>query len=168
MISKRVQGFTESVIREMTRINNQHNGINLAQGMPNFPPVKEIIEAAHRAIELALANAEGLPHHLIGDQLSPAERAFMASPRFLRGFDNDSGMTMLRIGSMKAVSDLGSMFAPRKVFTSIEVQGLVLPPAIVARVLWGKGSDDAMRVERVLVKGLKFELNGMALPRLDV
>ena len=51
MISKRVQGFTESVIREMTRINNQHDGINLAQGMPNFPPPKEIIEAAHRAID---------------------------------------------------------------------------------------------------------------------
>jgi aminotransferase len=51
VISKRVQGFTESVIREMTRINNQHNGINLAQGMPNFPPPKEIIEAAHSAID---------------------------------------------------------------------------------------------------------------------
>src|SRR5882672_1384503 len=47
----RKQGFTESVIREMTRINNQHDGINLAQGMPNFPPPKEIIEAAHRAID---------------------------------------------------------------------------------------------------------------------
>jgi aspartate/methionine/tyrosine aminotransferase len=51
VISKRVQGFTESVIREMTRVNNQHDGINLAQGMPNFPPPKEIIEAAHRAID---------------------------------------------------------------------------------------------------------------------
>jgi aminotransferase len=51
VISKRVQGFTESVIREMTRINNQHDGINLAQGMPNFPPPKEIIDAAHRAID---------------------------------------------------------------------------------------------------------------------
>jgi aspartate/methionine/tyrosine aminotransferase len=51
VISKRVQGFTESVIREMTRINNQHNGINLAQGMPNFPPPKELLEAAHRAID---------------------------------------------------------------------------------------------------------------------
>jgi aspartate/methionine/tyrosine aminotransferase len=51
MISRRVQGFTESVIREMTRINNQHNGINLAQGMPNFPPPKELLEAAHRAID---------------------------------------------------------------------------------------------------------------------
>ncbi|HEV8441442.1 MAG TPA: aminotransferase class I/II-fold pyridoxal phosphate-dependent enzyme [Methylomirabilota bacterium] len=51
MISKRVQGFTESVIREMTRVNNQYGGINLAQGMPNFPPPRELLEAAHRAIE---------------------------------------------------------------------------------------------------------------------
>ena len=50
-ISRRVQGFTESVIREMTRVNNQYDGINLAQGMPNFPPPRELIEAAHRAID---------------------------------------------------------------------------------------------------------------------
>jgi aspartate/methionine/tyrosine aminotransferase len=51
MISKRVQGFTESVIREMTRINDQHGGINLAQGMPNFRPPQVLIDAAHRALE---------------------------------------------------------------------------------------------------------------------
>src|SRR4026209_1348532 len=51
MISKRVQGFTESVIREMTRVNNQYDGINLAQGMPNFPPPRELGEAAHRALD---------------------------------------------------------------------------------------------------------------------
>jgi aminotransferase len=50
-MSERVQGFTESVIREMTRVVNQHGGVNLAQGMPNFPPPKEILDAAHRAID---------------------------------------------------------------------------------------------------------------------
>src|SRR5512144_1944714 len=50
-ISRRVQGFTESVIREMTRVNNQYDGINLAQGMPNFPPPRELLDAAHRAID---------------------------------------------------------------------------------------------------------------------
>ena len=50
-ISQRVQGFTESVIREMTRVVNQYGGVNLAQGMPNFPPPHELIEAAHRAID---------------------------------------------------------------------------------------------------------------------
>ena len=51
MISRRVQGFTESVIREMTRVVSQLGGVNLAQGMPNFPPPPELIEAAHRAID---------------------------------------------------------------------------------------------------------------------
>jgi aminotransferase len=51
MISERVHGFTESVIREMTRVVAQLGGVNLAQGMPNFPPPPELIEAAHRAID---------------------------------------------------------------------------------------------------------------------
>ena len=51
MISRRVQGFTESVIREMTRVVSQLGGVNLAQGMPNFPPPPELLEAAHRAID---------------------------------------------------------------------------------------------------------------------
>jgi aminotransferase len=50
-ISKRVQGFTESVIREMTRVNHQYGGINLAQGMPNFPPPPDLVAAAHAALD---------------------------------------------------------------------------------------------------------------------
>jgi len=33
----RADTFTESVIREMTRLSLQHNAINLAQGFPDFP-----------------------------------------------------------------------------------------------------------------------------------
>jgi len=50
-ISERVQGFTESVIREMTRVVALHGGVNLAQGMPDFPPPREVVEAAHRALD---------------------------------------------------------------------------------------------------------------------
>jgi hypothetical protein len=32
----RVASFTESVIREMTRLSNEHGAINLAQGFPDF------------------------------------------------------------------------------------------------------------------------------------
>ncbi len=46
----RVGLFTESVIREMTRLNNLHDGINLAQGFPDFDPPAELIEAAVRAL----------------------------------------------------------------------------------------------------------------------
>ena len=51
MISKRVQGFTESVIREMTRVSAHYGGVNLAQGFPNFPPPRVLVEAAHRALD---------------------------------------------------------------------------------------------------------------------
>ncbi len=42
--------FTESVIREMTRLSRRHGGINLAQGFPDFPAPEEVKEAAARAI----------------------------------------------------------------------------------------------------------------------
>ncbi len=48
--SKRALSFTESVIREMTRVCLAHQGINLAQGFPDFPAPAEIKEAAVRAI----------------------------------------------------------------------------------------------------------------------
>ena len=35
--ARRTNTFTESVIREMTRIANEHGALNLAQGMPDFP-----------------------------------------------------------------------------------------------------------------------------------
>ncbi len=46
-----MQGFTESVIREMTRVCLQYGGVNLAQGMPNFRPPAELVDAAHRALD---------------------------------------------------------------------------------------------------------------------
>jgi len=46
----RTHGFTESVIREMTRVAREHGAINLAQGFPNFPAPEILKEAAARAI----------------------------------------------------------------------------------------------------------------------
>jgi type I restriction enzyme M protein len=54
----------------------------------------------HTSAGILEYDAEGQAHHLIGDQLSKEERTFMSSKKYLRGFDNDSGMTILRIGSM--------------------------------------------------------------------
>ena len=44
-LSDRVGTFTDSVIRRMTRINNQYNSINLSQGFPDFDPPKELLDA---------------------------------------------------------------------------------------------------------------------------
>lgn len=50
-LAARTAGFTESVIREMTRLNAEHGGINLAQGFPNFPAPDLLKDAAKRAID---------------------------------------------------------------------------------------------------------------------
>jgi aspartate/methionine/tyrosine aminotransferase len=50
-VARRTIGFTESVIREMTRLCAMHGGINLAQGFPNFPAPVQVKEAAKRAID---------------------------------------------------------------------------------------------------------------------
>jgi aspartate/methionine/tyrosine aminotransferase len=46
----RTHTFTESVIREMTRVANQHGAINLAQGFPDFAAPDLLKEAAVEAI----------------------------------------------------------------------------------------------------------------------
>jgi aminotransferase len=48
--ARRTHGFTESVIRGMTRLANEHRAINLAQGFPNFPCPEVLKEAAARAL----------------------------------------------------------------------------------------------------------------------
>jgi aspartate/methionine/tyrosine aminotransferase len=48
--AKRTHGFTESVIREMTRVANEHGAINLAQGFPDFAAPDVLKEAAAAAI----------------------------------------------------------------------------------------------------------------------
>lgn len=45
----RLSGFTESVIRGMTRLANKHGAINLAQGFPDFNPPEELLTALERA-----------------------------------------------------------------------------------------------------------------------
>src|SRR6266571_4188924 len=48
--ARRTHGFTESVIRGMTRLASEHDAINLAQGFPNSPAPAVLKEAAARAI----------------------------------------------------------------------------------------------------------------------
>lgn len=43
-LSTRTSGFTDSVIRRMTRISNECGAINLSQGFPDFDPPAELTE----------------------------------------------------------------------------------------------------------------------------
>ena len=49
-LSDKVEHFTESVIREMTRQAMVHGAVNLAQGFPDFPAPADIKRAAQEAV----------------------------------------------------------------------------------------------------------------------
>lgn len=49
--SRRTAAFTESLIREMSRVARTHNAINLAQGFPDWDPPAKLIQAAKDAMD---------------------------------------------------------------------------------------------------------------------
>lgn len=48
-LSTRIDHFTDSVIRRMTRISDRYGAINLSQGFPDFDPPAALLDAALRA-----------------------------------------------------------------------------------------------------------------------
>lgn len=70
--SERIRGFTESVIRRMTRVANLHGAVNLSQGFPDFDPPPQLVEAGLRRMR------EG-PHQYAVTWGSPAFRAALAA-----------------------------------------------------------------------------------------
>ena len=101
---------------------------------------------------------EGYPHQLVGDKLSKAEHDFLQSEA-ITAYDSDSGMTMLRIGSMNLM--LHGIERPRfhykdtlsKSFNEEKCYDLVLanPPF--------KGAIDAADINPTLpTKGRKTEV----------
>ncbi len=54
MAATRTARFTESVIREMTRLADEHGAVNLAQGFPDFDAPEEVKAAAVGAIEAGI------------------------------------------------------------------------------------------------------------------
>jgi len=79
-LSARASSFTESVIREMTRVNLALHGperaINFAQGFPDFDPPPEIVRAAHAAL-----TAGGAHHQYATTWGAPALRQAIADRR---------------------------------------------------------------------------------------
>ena len=43
-LSERTAGFTDSVIRRMTRVSMQYGAVNLSQGFPDFDPPQAITD----------------------------------------------------------------------------------------------------------------------------
>jgi aminotransferase len=81
--SHRVSLFSESVIRQMTRLANAHGAINLSQGFPDFDPPEELRRAAE------LSGRHG-PHQYAVTWGAPNFRAALARKQSrLMGLDLD-------------------------------------------------------------------------------
>jgi aminotransferase len=108
-LSQKAERFTESVIREMTRLAQIHNAINLAQGMPDFEAPAEIKEAACRAI------MGGINQYAITWGAKTFRDAIAAKAKSRMGFDVDPereitvtcGSTEAMIASLLAVINPG-------------------------------------------------------------
>jgi len=108
-VSRKVQQFTESVIREMTRLAQQYDAVNLAQGFPDFEPPESIKEAACRAIR------DGYNQYAVTWGTPRLRRAIADRYRQVYGLDVDPdrqvvvacGSTECMMAAMLAVVDPG-------------------------------------------------------------
>ncbi|GBC63795.1 aminotransferase [Desulfonema ishimotonii] len=82
-LAKHLNHFTESVIREMTRVSDAHNAINLSQGFPDFDPPPELIDAAKRAL------AEGYNQYAVTWGAPGFRQALARKQRVRMGADID-------------------------------------------------------------------------------
>ncbi len=107
--SRRTAGFTESVIREMTRLAIRQKAINLAQGFPDFAAPAEIKTAAQEAI------AADLNQYAITWGTPPLRQAIARKYRDWYGLNYDPeteitvccGATEGMIAALLAVADPG-------------------------------------------------------------
>jgi len=108
-VSAKAARFTESVIREMTRLAMQHGAINLAQGFPDFSAPEEIKRAAQEAI------AGDVNQYAITWGARPLRQAIAAKFARTQGVEVDPereitvccGSTEAMISAMLAVVDPG-------------------------------------------------------------
>ncbi len=96
--SQKVGRFTESVIREMTRLAQVHGAVNLSQGFPDFPAPDRIKDAAGRAVEADI-NQYGVTW---GARELRAAIAADITRRFGRPVDPDTQVTVC-CGSTEAM-----------------------------------------------------------------
>lgn len=108
-LANRVSFFTESVIREMTRLANQHGAINLAQGMPDFETPQELKDAAARAVQ------NGFNQYAITWGAPPLRKAIADKARRFNGIACDAdenitvccGATECMIATLLAIINTG-------------------------------------------------------------
>ena len=97
-LSDRTAGFTDSVIRRMTRISDEYGAVNLSQGFPDFDPPQAILD------RLAEVARQG-PHQYsitwgaqnFREALAEKQKAIALEPDNAR-FHDSCGITLHKMG----------------------------------------------------------------------
>ena len=98
IIADRLSGFTESVIREMTRVAHQYKAINLSQGFPDADPPEAVLAAGQRAM------AAGPHQYAITWGAPRFRRALVDKQRHWMGIDLDpEAHVVVTCGSTEAM-----------------------------------------------------------------
>src|SRR3954469_1921636 len=108
-LADRVGHFSESVIREITRLAARHGAVNLGQGMPDFEAPQEVKDAACRAIQ------DGFNQYAITWGAPALRQAIAAKVKRFNGIDCDPdanvtvccGATECMMATMLALVDPG-------------------------------------------------------------
>lgn len=97
-LSNRTAGFTDSVIRRMTRISNKYGAVNLSQGFPDFDPPKEILD------RLAEVTKENFHQYSVTWGAQNFREAVARKQSRLMGFDIDpNSEIVVTCGSTEAM-----------------------------------------------------------------
>ena len=114
-LSVRTAGFTDSVIRRMTRVSLKYGAVNLSQGFPDFDPPEELLRALRE---------QSLPHqYAITWGAQNFRRALAEKQKHFTGLDIDPeteivvtcGSTEAMMAAMMTVCDPGDkviVFSP--------------------------------------------------------
>ena len=108
--SKKATQFTESVIREMTRLAQEHGAVNLSQGFPDF--------AAHQVDQGRGVPGHSARHQSVSDHLGRGESARSDRRRFFaalrRAGEPDAGDRLLRLDRGDALDAAGRARSGRR------------------------------------------------------
>ena len=112
-LSSRTAGFTDSVIRRMTRVSQQYGAVNLSQGFPDFDPPRELTD------RLAQVAQEGPHQYAITWGAANFRKALAEKQSRLMGMTIDPetqivvtcGSTEAMMAAMMTVTDPGDRVA---------------------------------------------------------
>ena len=74
----------------------------------------------------------------------------------------------IRVATIRATPEIGSVLAERKAFKRLELENVAFPRRYLSALLLGRGKGESLGVERLTAKGLKLDIPGLNLPALEL